>query len=101
MTLRARIVSDAKSIFMNNTQFADDFIFSRTGLTISVLFDKEFAVVVEDVESAAPAITVADVDISGVVHGDTFTEVSTSTVYNVVGIQPDGTGMTLIILSQD
>lgn len=86
---------------MDNTHFADDFVNGRTGLTISVLFDKEFTVIIEDVESAAPAITVADTDIPGIRHGDTFTEVSTSTVYNVVGKQPDGTGMTLVILSQD
>lgn len=101
MTLRERIVDDIKNVFMDNTQFADDFVFSRTGLTISVLFDKEFIVIIEDVESAAPAVTAADSDIVGIRHGDTLTEVSTSIVYNVVGIQPDGTGITLVILSQD
>lgn len=101
MSLRERIESDIKTVFMDNTQFADDFVFSRNGLTISVLFDKEFTVIVEDVESSAPAVTVADSDIVGIIHGDTLTEVSTDTVYNVMGIQPDGTGVTLIILSQD
>lgn len=101
MTLRARITSDIKSIFMNNEQFADDFVFSRSGLTISGLFDKEFILVVDDVETTAPALTVADSDIVGIIHGDTLTEVSTSIVYNVTGIQPDGTGVTLVILSQD
>jgi hypothetical protein len=101
MTLRERLISDIKNVFMDNTQFADDFVFSRTGLTISVLFDKEFTVIVEDVESSAPAITAADSDIVGIAHGDTLTEVSTSIIYNVIGIQPDGTGITLVVLSQD
>ncbi len=101
MTLRARIISEAKTVFMNNIQFADDFVFSRTTLTISVIFDKEFATIIDDVESTAPAITAADEDVVGVVHGDTFTEASTSIIYNVIGIQPDGTGITLILLSED
>lgn len=101
MTLRERIVSDIKNIFMDNSQFADDFVNARTGLTISALFDKEFVVIIEDVESAAPAMTVADTDIVGIRHGDTFTHVDTAIVYNVVSKQPDGTGMTLIIFSQD
>ena len=86
---------------MNNEQFADDFVNNRTGLTISVLFDKEFTAIIEDVESTAPAITVADSDVPGVLHDDTYTEVSTATVYKVIGKQPDGTGLTLLLLSQD
>jgi len=86
---------------MNNEQFADDFINARTGLTISVLFDKEFITLIEDVESLTPAITCADEDIPGVIHGDIFTEVSTSMAYSVTGNQPDGTGITLLILSAD
>ncbi len=101
MTLRERIVSDIKNVFMDNTKFADDFVNNRTGLTISGLFDKEFIVIIEDVESAAPAMTVADTDIPGIRHGDTFVHVDTAITYNVVGKQPDGTGMTLVIFSQD
>jgi len=101
MTLRARIVSDINDVFMNTDHFADDFVNARTGLTISVLFDKEFVTIIEDVESLTPAIACADSDILGVLHGDVYTEVSTSTAYNVIGIQPDGTGLTLLLLSQD
>jgi hypothetical protein len=86
---------------MDNTKFADDFVNARTGLTITVIFDKEFVVIIEDVEDSAPAMTVADTDIPGVRHGDTFTHVDTAIIYNVAGIQPDGTGITLIVLSQD
>ncbi len=101
MTLRERLVSDIKNVFMDNTQFADDFVNDRTGLTISALFDKEFTVIVDDVEDSAPTITVADSDIVGILHSDIFTHVDTSTIYNVTGIQPDGTGLTLVILSED
>jgi len=101
MTLRERLVSDIKTVFMNSDQFADDFVNARTGLTISVLFDKEFIAIIEDVEGTAPAITAADSDVPGVLHDDLFTEVSTATVYKVIGKQPDGTGLTLLLLSQD
>lgn len=99
MTLNDRLTSDIKNVFMNSNHFADDFVNARTGLTISVLFDKEFIVVIEDVESASPAITCADSDVPGVLHDDLFTEVSTATVYKVTGKQPDGTGLTLLLLS--
>jgi hypothetical protein len=99
MTLRERIESDIKNVFMNNNHFADEFVNARTGLTVSVLFDKEFATIIEDVESAAPAITCADSDVPGVLHNDIFTDVITAVVYKVIGKQPDGTGLTLLILS--
>jgi hypothetical protein len=101
MTLRERIESDIKNVFMNNNHFADDFVNARTGLTISVLFDKEFIAIIEDVESAAPAITCADTDIPGVLHDDLFTYVDTAVVYKVIGKQPDGTGLTLLLLSEN
>ena len=101
MTLRERITSDIKTVFMNNTHFADDFVNERTGLTISALFDKAFATVLDDIETVSPAITVADEDIPGVVHGDVFTEISTAIEYNVNGHQADGTGITLLLLSQE
>lgn len=101
MTLRERIANDIKTVFMNSEQFGDDFVNNRTGLTISVLFDKEFIAIIEDVEGSAPAITCADSDIPGVLHDDIFTDVSTAIAYKVIGKQPDGTGLTLLLLSQD
>ncbi len=101
MTLKDLIATDIKNIFLNTDDFADEFVNARTALTISTIFDNEFQVIIDDVETTAPAITVADVDIPGVLHGDIFTRVEDSTVYNVTGIQPDGTGATVLVLSQD
>ena len=70
-------------------------------LIISVIFDKDFVLIVDDIESLTPAITCAAEDIPGVLHGDIFTEVSTSVDYNVIGNQPDNTGLTVLLLSQD
>ena len=101
MTLNELLTSDIKTVFMNSDDFAYDFVNNRTTLTIGTIFDKEFIVIVDDVESTAPVIQVADTDVPGIIHGDTFTNVETSTVYNVTGISPDGTGLTLVTLSED
>jgi hypothetical protein len=84
---------------MNSDDFADEFTNARTATNINVIFDKEFVVVIDDVEASTPAITVADVDVPGITHGDLFTNVDTAIVYNVTGIQPDGTGITLVTLT--
>ncbi len=101
VTLRETIDADVKNVFMDVEGFAEGFTFSRTSLSVAAVFDDEFTVVVDDVESTSPAIMVADSDIPGIIHGDTFTRDSDSTIYNVAGIEPDGTGITVVLLSQD
>lgn len=51
------------------------------------------------VEGYAPTLAVLDAAASGVVHGSTVV-VRGKTLY-VVGIQPDGTGMTVLILCEN
>jgi hypothetical protein len=99
MTLKDQLITDIKTILLNTNDFADTFTNARTATNINVIFDKEFAVVVDDVESSAPTLIVSDVDIPGIQHGDLFTNIADSIVYRVAGIQPDGTGITLVILS--
>lgn len=93
--------ADIKNVFLNPKDFAHTFLNDRTGLEINVIFDNQFVVVIEDVEDTAPAITVADTDVLSMAHGDIFTDMDTSITYNVVGIQPDNTGFTVLILSED
>ena len=93
---------DLENVFFNTNDFAKQFTFSRVPATpVNAIFNNAFVVVVDDVESLSPAIEVSTADIPGVIHGDTFTNIETSVVYNVIGIQPDGTGMTVVVLSQD
>jgi hypothetical protein len=49
-----------------------------------------------EVESTEPTLLARTADVSGLAHGDSLTISSTS--YTVRGIQPDGTGMTQIML---
>lgn len=71
--------------------------------TIKVVFDSEYlsVQVVGDVgvESASPAAHCKTSDLTGVKHNDTL--VIEGTTYYVTEIHPDGTGMTLLILSKD
>ena len=88
------------------TDFAADAIYTPSGgtaKTIKVVFESEYlsVQVVGDVgvESASPAAYCKSADIIGVQHGDTL--VIEGTTYYVTEIHPDGTGMTLLILSKD
>ncbi len=101
MTLKDLINTDIKNIFLNTNDFADEFVNARTTITINTIFDNEYQVIIDDVETTAPVIIVAEIDVPGVLHGDVFTRVEDSTVYNVTGIQPDGTGLIVLVLSQD
>jgi hypothetical protein len=99
-TFKDDLLTD-RDIFLDDDEFAEEFVFSRSGATIKCIFNNAFVVVLDDVESTAPAIeAVKDSDITGIIHGDTLTRVSTGIVYKVTGVQPDGTGMTMVLLSQ-
>ena len=68
--------------------------------TFVAIFDNDFLAVDLDeseVESTEPTLLARTADVSDLAHGDSLTISSTS--YTVRGIQPDGTGMTQIMLS--
>lgn len=67
--------------------------------TISGIFDNEYIGVPSgdiDVESASPAFTCQTSDVPSADHGDTL--VVNSVTYTVRGVQPDGTGITVLLL---
>lgn len=102
-TLKEDMLSDLDT-FLNDDEFAEKFVFSRSGSTIKCIFDDAFAAAVEGgqgVETSQPQVVARDSDITGIVQGDTLTRVSNSVVYKVIKPMPDGTGMTLVLLSQD
>ena len=68
--------------------------------TLTAIFDNDFLAVDLDeseVESTEPTLLARTADVSGLAHGDSLTISAVS--YTVRGIQPDGTGMTQIMLS--
>lgn len=75
---------------------------SGAGTEITVLFDNEYVPMNlggVEVESLGPAATCKTSDVSGAAHGDTLT--ISGVVYNITGIHPDGTGITVLLLSRD
>lgn len=68
---------------------------SSKSRTVNGIFDREFAVV-GDVESFAPVFLCAGSDVSDVTHGASLRVEEDD--YKVRGIEPDGTGMTRLVL---
>ncbi len=99
MTFKTDLTTDL-DVFINADEFAVDVTYNAA--TIQGVFDDEFSSAVEGemgVESTVPQVTVKTSDVSSATHGETMTINSVN--YNIIGIQPDGTGMTLILLSED
>jgi hypothetical protein len=99
MTFKDDLTNDL-DIFLDDDEFAVDVILNS--VTIQGIFDNEFITALEDdigIETTSPQAQFKTTDVSSVVHGDIMTIDSVD--YNIIGIQPDGTGMTLIVLSKD
>ncbi len=87
-------------IFFNSNEFAVDVTYLAA--TIQGIFDAPFKSAVAGemgIESTLPQVLVKTSDVASAVHGQTMT--INSVVYQIIGIQPDGTGMTSILLSED
>ncbi len=93
-------LNDDLDIFLDDDEFAVNVIFKSN--TIQGIFDNEFIASVEGeigIESTIPQGQFKTSDVSSAVQGDTMT--INSIVYNIIGVQPDGTGMSLVLLSED
>lgn len=72
------------------------------GVDITVIFDAAFAGVEAfgvTVETDSPLMVAKSTDVASVARGASV--VIESVTYKVTGIQPDGTGITAVILSRD
>lgn len=100
MTLKAQLLTDLSDVFLNTDEFADSATFTHGGspATIKGIFDNEY-LAVQGVESLYPVFRTATSDVADAAHNDTL--VINGTTYYITGIQPDGTGVTLLILSKD
>lgn len=75
--------------YLDDADFATEATFSRSGLTVNVIFDADY----QDplgVESSGPMAEGKASDFASVVQGDTLT--INSIAYRISNIQPDGTG---------
>lgn len=83
------------------TQFFKDFGVPATlvgaPLPITVIFDRAYVAALSSlVESTGPCCLAMDDDLAGVTHGTSMT--IKSVAYKVAGIEPDGTGLSILHL---
>lgn len=74
----------------------------NSGTDITVLFDNAYTpanIGRVEVETLGPAATCKTSDVAGALHGDTL--IISDISYNIIGIHPDGSGMTILLLSKD
>lgn len=81
------------SSFFDTDEFAIDATIN--GATVTGIFGNEF-IQVDYVESRAPYFECVSADVTGISHG-AIVAIGSDT-YKVRGIQPDGTGITKLIL---
>ena len=88
--------SDAdRLLFLSTDEFAVTATISAS--PVVGIFDNEFAEAI-DIEGTVPAFECRTSDVAAVVHGTTVT--INTIAYTCHGKQPDGTGMTVLILQE-
>lgn len=88
-----------KAFFADATQTSAVFTHGATVATINVIFDNEFSVMgIPGIEEAQPQAQCKTSDVSAAVHNDTL--VIGGVTYYIKGIEPDGLGVTTLILSK-
>lgn len=89
--------------FFDTDSFGQSATYTPSGgsaSSITIIFDNEFSlsnVIGSIYENTNPMALCKTSDVSGATNGATL--VTGSVTYNVIGVQPDGTGFTKLILS--
>ncbi|MDD4919061.1 MAG: hypothetical protein PHE72_14790 [candidate division Zixibacteria bacterium] len=100
MSLKADLLTDLPG-FLATAEFADEVTLTG-GAKINGIFDDEHRLINEQdgqISSTAPQVICRSTDVSGVALGATVT--IKGVAYKVIERQPDGTGLTTLILSRD
>lgn len=86
--------------FLNSDELGDVATYNGNSINVQFFNEYEAAALFElEVEVTKPFCIAKDTDITGIAHGSTIT--IKSVAYKVIEIQPDGTGLTQLILSKD
>jgi hypothetical protein len=92
--------------FFATDAFGQMATYTRTGypsVSIPVIFEAPGSILPladgTEIESTAPKVLCRTEDVLNAAHGDTVTV--DSKTYKVIGISPDGTGITTLTLSED
>jgi len=104
MTLKADLLTDLDCMF-DTDEFADEVTYTnRYGYAKAVngIYDAAFEALnpaTGSVEATAPQIQVKSADVAGVRKNETI--LREGTTWYITGIHPDGTGVTILVLSED
>lgn len=104
MTLKLQILSDIDAVFLNTDEFAVSVVFTIGGVVQAAekgIFDAAFLMTINDRAETMPMVAVKS---SGAIANSTSpndTVVIESITYYILEIQPDGTGMSKVILSRN
>ena len=93
--------ADDRSTFFDTDDFGVAALWNGS-TTVNGVFDNEFFDALTDsevpIESAQLLFTTRTADVPGIVHDDTL--VIDTVTYAVKGVQPDGTGITALVLEK-
>lgn len=84
--------------FFDTGDFAVSGVYSGTGATIKGILDASYDEAMGRLQSSRPLFTCATADVSAAAHGQTLT--IGSTAYTIRGVEPDGTGITVLRLEK-
>jgi len=85
--------------FFSTDDFGTSAVYSGTGSTINGIFDAAYAEALDGmVQGSQPAFVTRTADVPSATHGQTIT--ISGTAYKIVGVEPDGTGLTLLRLEK-
>ena len=91
-----------KAFFVNATQTSAVFTHGTAAVVINVIFDNEFSanktIGIVEIEMQRPQALCKTADVVGAVHNDTL--VIDGVTYYIKEIEPDGYGVTTLILSK-
>ena len=99
MTFKEDLTTDL-DVFFNNEEFAVDVLYKAA--TIQGIFDDEFVTSVAGeygVESSVPQVLVKTSDVPTPIPDELMT--INSVVYKILNGNPDGTGLTVILLTRN
>jgi hypothetical protein len=102
-SLKEQMADDLDRVFLNTDDFGDVAVYtalpSGQQKTINVIFDDSFKaldVATMEFATSQPQVFAKSSDVTGIKQADTV--LVNGVIYTVTDIQPDGTGLTLIIL---
>lgn len=96
---------DLTDVFLADAGFGESFTWTHAGTaaTKTGVWDDPYttATATGKLEASNPSVLLKTAEITGVAHNDTVLRASDSTTWIVRGIQPDGAGVTRLILSRN